>query len=97
MRTETNETKEGEHGGKQKKRPAPWRILLFLLSMAFIVYLWSEKDIAAIYAEMPAEQVAPLVITTLAVTLLKVAVIPLSVFLLKRIFGRERSKKSVHR
>ena len=44
-----------------------------------------------------AEQVAPLVITTLAVTLLKVAVIPLAVFLLKRIFGRERSKKSVHR
>ena len=38
----------------QKKEP--WRIIVAIISIAFIIYMWVEKDILAIYSSMPAEQ-----------------------------------------
>lgn len=55
-----------------KKKKEPWRIIVFILAVAFIVFMWVKKDIAAIYATMPSEQIAPLIVTTIAVSLLKV-------------------------
>ena len=57
---------------KGKKRE-PWRIVVGILVIAFIVYMWMEKDIASTYAALPKEQLLPVIVTSAAVTLLKVA------------------------
>ena len=41
-------------------KKAPLRWIMVLLSAAFIVYLWSTKDIAAQYADLPREELAKL-------------------------------------
>ena len=57
------------------KKKEPWRIIVGILAIAFIVYMWVEKDIMTIYTTMPKEQVAPLIATTIAASLIKVAAI----------------------
>ena len=70
----------------------PWRIVLGLLSVAFIVYLWSSKNIAKIYKTMPAEQIMPMVVTTVLVSLLKVVFIAAVVLLIKWIVVKMKKK-----
>ena len=76
-----------------KKKIELWRIIVFIISIMFIVYMWSKKGIADIYATMPQEQIVPLIVTTVAVSLLKVAVIALGVLLIKWIVGKIRRDK----
>ena len=54
----------------EKKKKEPWRIIVGILAIAFIVYMWVENDIMTIYATMSKEQVAPLIATTIAVSLI---------------------------
>ena len=56
--------------------------------MAYIVFMWVKKDIADIYATMPADQIAPLIATTIAVSLIKVAAIAGAVLLIKWVIGK---------
>ena len=70
----------------------PWRIAAAVFSLAFITFLWAKKDIFIIYQTMPKEQVLPLVVTTVAVSLLKVAVIAVGVLLVKWFIGKLKKK-----
>ena len=72
------------------KKKEPWRVAAFVLSVLLIVFLWSKKDIASIYETMPREQIFPLVATTLAVSLLKIAVISGAVLLIKWLIGKRK-------
>lgn len=76
-----------------KTKKEPWRIVVGILAIAFIIYTWVDKDILAIYGTMPTEQMIPLVVTTIAVTLVKVAAITLAILLIKWIFKRFTRKK----
>ena len=71
-----------------KKKIEPWRIIVFVIAVAFIVFMWVKKDISEIYATMPSEQIVPLIITTIAVSLLKVAAITGAILLIKWIVGK---------
>ena len=71
-----------------KKKIEPWRIVVFIVSIAFIAFMWVKKDIAKIYAAMPREQIAPLIVTAVAVSLLKISAIVGGVLLIKWIVGR---------
>lgn len=71
---------------KQKKEP--WRIIVAILSIAFIIYMWVEKDIVSIYSSMPAEQALPLAVTTVAVSLLKVGALTVGILFAKWIVGK---------
>ena len=71
-----------------KRKIEPWRIAVFAVSIAFIVFMWVKKDVAEIYATMPREQIAPLVVTTIAVSLLKIAAVVGGVLLIKWIIGK---------
>ena len=71
----------------------PLRIIIFVISVVAIVLLWARKDIVSIYATMPREQIFPLVITTLAVSLLKVALIAAAVFVIKCIVDKVKSRR----
>ena len=70
----------------------PWRIAVGILAIAFIVYMWVEKDIITIYTTMPREQVATLIVTTIAVSLIKVAAIAGGILLIKWIISKFKNK-----
>ena len=70
----------------QKKEP--WRIVVAIISILFIIYMWVEKDILAIYQSMPAEEALPLAVTTVVVSLVKVALMTAGILLIKWIIGK---------
>ena len=76
----------------KKRKTEPWRIVVFILAIAFIVFMWVKKDVAAIYATMPEEDIAPIIVTTIAVSLLKVAAIAGVVLLAKGIVAKSKRK-----
>ena len=75
-------------GNKDNKKKEPWRIIVGIISIAFIVFMWVEKDIMTIYTTMPKEQVVPLVVTTIAVSLVKVVAIAGGILLIKWIISK---------
>ena len=79
-------------GNNNKKKIEPWRIIVFVIAVTFIIFMWVKKDIAEIYATMPSEQIAPLIVTTVAVSLLKVLAIAGAILLIKWIVGKIKNK-----
>ena len=79
-------------GNNTKKKIEPWRIIVFVIAVAFIIFMWIKKDISEIYATMPPDQIVPLVVTTVAVSLLKVAAIAGVILLIKWIIGKTKNK-----
>ena len=77
-----------------KKKPEPRRIIVALISVAYIVFMWVKKDIAAIYESMPAEQIVPMIATTVAVSVLKVLAIAAVILLMKWIVGKIKNMQS---
>lgn len=77
---------------KTNKKKEPWRIIACIISIIFIVYMWIQKDIASIYAAMPKEEAIPLIITTILVSLTKVAAITGGILLIKWIANRVKKK-----
>ena len=61
----------------------PWKIVLGIISILFILLMWIKKDIVGIYSTMPKEQLIPMIATTVMVSLSKVAGIAAVVFLIK--------------
>ena len=76
----------------EHRKKEPWRIVAGVLAIGFIVYMWVKKDIVSIYTTMPEEQILPLIATTVAVTLLKVAAITGGILLIKWLLGRIKKK-----
>ena len=76
----------------EKKKKKPWRIIVGIIAIAYIVYMWVEKDIMTIYTTMPKEQVVPLIATTIAVSLIKVAAIAGGILLIKWIISKFKNK-----
>jgi hypothetical protein len=74
---------------KEKKRE-PWRIVVGVLAIAFIVYMWAKKDIAAAYSTLPPEQLLPVLVTTIGVTLVKIGAMAGGILLLRWIIGKTR-------
>lgn len=70
----------------QKKEP--WRIVVAIIAIAYIIYMWVEKDILAIYSSMPAEQALPLAVTTVFVSLVKVGLMTAGILLIKWVAGK---------
>ena len=70
------------------KKREPWRIVVFIIAAAYIIYMWVEKDIVAIYSSMPPEQALPMAVTTIVVSLVKVAFIAGGILLVKWIAGK---------
>lgn len=75
-----------------KKKKEPWRIVVFILSVLFLVFMWIKNDILTIYTTMPEEQIIPLIATTIAVSLIKVAAFAGIITLIKWIIGKIKTK-----
>ena len=78
--------------GKNTKKIEPWRVIVFAIAVVCIVAMWVKKDVAALYATVSREQLLPLVVTTVAVSLLKVAVIAGVILLIKWLVGKIKKK-----
>lgn len=76
-----NNMNDMNNGNKRKKEP--WRIIVGIIAIAYIVFMWVKKDIVSIYTTMPKEEVVPFIATTVAVSLVKVAVIAGGILLIK--------------
>ena len=70
------------------KKKEPWRIMVGTIAILWIIFMWGKKDIVSIYTTMPQEEVVPLIVTTIAVSLIKVAVIAGAVLLIKWVIGK---------
>ena len=79
-------------GNKNDRKIEPWRIVVGILSIAFIIFLWVKNDIASTLAAMPKEQAIPLIVTTVVVSVVKVAVIAGVILLAKWVIGKIKSK-----
>ena len=54
--------------------------------------MWIKNDILTIYTTMPEEQIIPLIATTIAVSLIKVAAFAGIITLIKWIIGKIKTK-----
>ena len=61
----------------------PWRWAVGLVSAAFIVCLWSTKNVGGQYADLAKEDLLPMLATNIAVTLVKVIAIAAAVWLVR--------------
>ena len=73
---------------KKATKPEPGRIILAVVSALYIVYMWTENDIASIYATMPQEQIVPMIITAVAASTLKLALLAGGILLVKWLYGK---------
>ncbi len=74
-----------------KRKREPWRIVVFIVSVLFIAFMWIKNDIVSIYTTMPKEQIVPLIAVTVAVSLVKVAVIAGGILLLKKVISKKKN------
>ena len=72
----------------KKDIPKPVRMVLFGLGVVWIAAMWAKKDIAATLAAVPAEAAIPMIATSLAVTLVKVALLTAAILLIKWLAGK---------
>ena len=75
-------------GNKNNKKKEPWRMIVGMISFAFIAYMWVKKDISSIYTTMPSERVVPFIVLTITVSLIKLSAIAGISFLIKWIIGK---------
>ena len=78
----------------QGQKKEPWRIIVAIISVIFIVFMWVKNDIATIYSTMPREQLVPLVTTSVVVTLVKVVGITAVILLIKWIVSKIKNINS---
>ena len=73
---------------ENKGKKAPWRWIVGLLSILYILFLWLKKGVLSVYTTMPQEQILPLAVTTIAVSLIKVVALAGMVLLVKWFLGK---------
>lgn len=74
------------------KKIVPWRLAVGLLSIAYIVYMWVRKDVAGVWSTLPREDLLPVVLTSVAVSVLKIAAIAAAVFLARWLISKFSKK-----
>ena len=77
----------------KKDIPKPLRIVMFVAAVIWIAAMWVKKDIAATLAAVPAEAAVPMIATSLAVTLVKVALLSVAILLVKWLAGKLGGRK----
>lgn len=81
----------------KKKKKEPWRIAVFIISVAFIIFVWSTKDVIEVYKTLPKEAIVPVIATNIVVTLVKTMVLTLATlfvkWVIKKISGKGKGEK----
>ena len=77
---------------ENNKKKETWRIIVGIIAIGYIIFMWVKKDIVSIYTTMPQEEIIPLIVTTMAVSLIKVAVLTGGILLVKLGISKIRIK-----
>lgn len=77
----------------KSRKPEPRRIIVGLISIIFIIIMWGKKDIATFYGTLPTEELLPVILTSVAVTLIKILIIAAAVFVFKWSIGKINKRK----
>ena len=70
------------------KKKELWRYVVFGLSVAYIIFMWVRRDIGGVWATVPADQLLPMALTSVAVTAIKVALLAGCILVLKWILSK---------
>ena len=68
----------------------PWRLLVGIAAIAYIAYMWIDKDLLSVYAALPSEHLLPMATTGALVTVFKVVMFAAVLFLVKIIIGKTK-------
>ena len=74
------------------KKVELWRLVVGIISIAYIIFMWVKKDIVADLSAIPAEALLPLILTNVGVSLLKILAIAAVVFLIKWLITKFKNK-----
>lgn len=77
----------------KKDIPKPVRIVMFAVGIIWIAAMWAKKDIAATLAAVPAEAAIPVIVTSMVITILKVALYAAVIWLIKWLVGKLGGRK----
>lgn len=70
----------------------PWRVLVFVISLIFIVAIWIRKDIGDTLISL-GENAIPVLVTTLGVSVIKVLLLACLILLVKWIVSKFGGKR----
>ena len=70
----------------------PWRVLVFVISLIFIVAMWIRKDIGDAFVSL-GDNAIPALLTTLGVSLIKVLLLACLILLVKWIVSKFGGKR----
>ena len=70
----------------------PRRIALAIFSVIVIIIMWTEKDVLGLWSGLAIEDAVPMVITNLAVTAFKIALLAGGIYLIKTVFAKIKKK-----
>ena len=76
----------------ENNKKEPWRIIAFIIGVIFIIYMFVTKNDAS-DAALTAEQAAPAMITGIAVTAVKFAILAAVVFIGKHVISKIKNKE----
>ena len=77
----------------KKDSPKPVRLVMFAVGIIWIAAMWAKKDIAATLAAVPAEAAIPVIVTSMVITILKVALYAAVIWLIKWLVGKLGGRK----
>ena len=77
----------------KKDIPKPVRLVMFAEGIIWIAAMWAKKDIAATLAAVPAEAAIPVIVTSMVITILKVALYAAVIWLIKWLVGKLGGRK----
>lgn len=77
----------------KKDIPKPVRLVMFAVGIIWIAAMWAKKDIAATLAAVPAEAAIPVIVTSMVITILKVALYAAVIWLIKWLVGKLGGRK----
>ena len=66
----------------------PWRLVVGIAAIAYIVYMWVDKDLLSAFSGISAEQALPMAATSAAVTIAKVLLLAGAVLVIKLIANK---------
>ena len=79
----------------KKPKKEPWRIIIAILAVIFIVVMWVKKDIVSAFEAFSPDQILPVVATTVVVTLVKVAILAGAILFIKWLIKKIKSRHTV--
>ena len=79
---------------RKNKKPEWWRIVIFIIAIVYIVAMWVSKDVGSIYSSLVPEDIVPVIVTSVLVTLLKIGAMAGCILLIDWVIKKIKNRKN---